>query len=178
MSTDRWFSLAKNQQCHDDVIKWKHFSRYWPFMREIHRWIPFAKASDAELWCFFFISVWSSGWGEHLRRYRANYDITAMAFPCHDVTISCTEPSASKQRSNELLLGNSILEIQSGCRDMSNPFKTGIEPNFHSPWLFSSMDFVNEYTSNGSWCIGIKGEMSGTVCVTFTWDIYIYMSCL
>ena len=29
-------------------------------------------------------------------------------------------------------------------------------------------------TSNGSWCIGIKGEMSGTVCVTFTWDIYIY----
>ena len=33
-------------------------------------------------------------------------------------------------------------------------------------------------TSNGSWCIGIKGEMSGTVCVTFTWDIYICMSCL
>ena len=37
-------------------------------------------------------------------------------------------------------------------------------------WIF--------FTSNGSWCIGIKGEMSGTVCVTFTWDIYIYMSCL
>ena len=33
-------------------------------------------------------------------------------------------------------------------------------------------------TSNGSWCMGIKGEMSGTVCVTFTWDMYIYMSCL
>ena len=29
-------------------------------------------------------------------------------------------------------------------------------------------------TSNGSWCMGIKGEMSGTVCVTFTWDMYIY----
>ena len=37
---------------------------------------------------------------------------------------------------------------------------------------------LNVWTSNGSWCIGIKGEMSGTVCVTFTWDIYIYMSCL
>ena len=37
---------------------------------------------------------------------------------------------------------------------------------------------LNEFTSNGFWCIGIKGEMSGTVCVTFTWDIYIYMSCL
>ena len=34
---------------------------------------------------------------------------------------------------------------------------------------------LNVLTSNGSWCIGIKGEMSGTVCVTFTWDIYIYI---
>ena len=24
-------------RCHDDVIKWKHFSRYWPFVRGIHR---------------------------------------------------------------------------------------------------------------------------------------------
>ena len=26
----------------DDVIKWKHFPRYWPFVREFigHRWIP------------------------------------------------------------------------------------------------------------------------------------------
>ena len=32
-----------------------------------------------------------------------------------------------------------------------------------------------EESSNGSWCIGIKGEMSGTVCVTFTWDIYTYI---
>ena len=22
---------------HDGVIKWKHFPRYWPFVREIHR---------------------------------------------------------------------------------------------------------------------------------------------
>ena len=28
--------------CHDDVIKWNHFPRYWPFAQEIHRsrWIP------------------------------------------------------------------------------------------------------------------------------------------
>ena len=25
------------QWCHDDVIKWKHFLRYWPFVRGIHR---------------------------------------------------------------------------------------------------------------------------------------------
>ena len=28
-------------------------------------------------------------------------------------------------------------------------------------------------TSNGSWCMGIKGEMSGTVCVTLRY-VYIY----
>ena len=43
---------------HDDVIKWKHFPRYWPFVRGIHRsrWIPRTKASDAELWCL----LWSA----------------------------------------------------------------------------------------------------------------------
>ena len=43
---------------HDDVIKWKHFPRNWPFVRGIHRsrWIPHTKASDAELWCY----LWSA----------------------------------------------------------------------------------------------------------------------
>ena len=43
---------------HDDVIKWKHFPRYWSFVREfsVSRWIPRTKASDAELWCF----LWSA----------------------------------------------------------------------------------------------------------------------
>ena len=38
----------------DDVIRWKHFPHYWPFVRGIH-WSPvdsLTKASDAELWCF------------------------------------------------------------------------------------------------------------------------------
>ena len=42
-----------NSTGHDDVIKWKHFPRYWPFVRVTgHRWIPLTKASDTELWCF------------------------------------------------------------------------------------------------------------------------------
>ena len=43
---------------HDDIIKWKHFLRYWPFVGEIHR-SPVnsrTKASDAGLWCF----LWSA----------------------------------------------------------------------------------------------------------------------
>ena len=45
---------------HDDVIQWKHFPCYWPFVRGIHR-SPVnspRKASDAELW----LSKQSWGW--------------------------------------------------------------------------------------------------------------------
>ena len=47
------WSLLPNLYKHDDV-KWKHFPRYWSFVRGIHRsrWIPCTKTSDAELWCF------------------------------------------------------------------------------------------------------------------------------
>ena len=49
------YRRPQTQVFHDDVIKWKHFPRYWPFVREFtgRRWIPRTKASDAELWCFF-----------------------------------------------------------------------------------------------------------------------------
>ena len=30
-----WITI---ENIHDDVIKWKHFPRYWPFLRGIHRW--------------------------------------------------------------------------------------------------------------------------------------------
>ena len=39
---------------------------------------------------------------------------------------------------------------------------------------FTIQETTKLATSNGSWCMGIKGEMSGTVCVTFTWYMYIY----
>ena len=54
-----WISIHIHDfLCHDDVIKWKHFPRNWPFVRGIHRsrWITHTKASDAELWCF----LWSA----------------------------------------------------------------------------------------------------------------------
>ena len=42
-------------------------------------------------------------------------------------------------------------------------------------WCRYQCHASNGLTSNGSWCMSIKGEMSGTVCVTFTWDMYIYI---
>ena len=52
------FGLHLLPSYHDDVIKWKHFPRNWPFVRGIHRsrWIPHTKTSDAELWSF----LWSA----------------------------------------------------------------------------------------------------------------------
>ena len=40
---------------HNDVIKWKHFPRCWPFERGIHRSLlnSLTNASDAELWFFY-----------------------------------------------------------------------------------------------------------------------------
>ena len=49
ISLRTWIVCAQ----HDEVIKWKHFLRYWPFARGIHQspvnsW---RKANDAEIWC-------------------------------------------------------------------------------------------------------------------------------
>ena len=69
---------------HDDVIKWKHFPRYWPFCGEYtgHQWIPRTKASDAELWCFIWSALdkWLSKqwWGRCLGGHRAHYDVTSL----------------------------------------------------------------------------------------------------
>ena len=72
---------------HDDVIKWKHFPCYWPFVRGIHR-SPVNSPHKGQ-WrgalMFSLICVWINGWisnGEagDLRRYHAHYDVTVMFF--------------------------------------------------------------------------------------------------
>ena len=72
---------------HDDVIKWKHFPRNWPFVRGIHR-SPVNSPHKGQ-WrgalMFSLICVWINDWvnnGEagDLRRYRAHYDVIVMIF--------------------------------------------------------------------------------------------------
>ena len=65
---------------HDDVIKWKHFPRYWPFVRGIHRSpvISPHKGQWREALMFSLICTRINGWvnnGEagDLRRHRAHY---------------------------------------------------------------------------------------------------------
>ena len=44
---------------HDDVIKWKHFPRYWSFVRGIHRWplVSPHKGQCREALMFFYLRL-------------------------------------------------------------------------------------------------------------------------
>ena len=77
--------FVKKYAHHDDVIEWKHFPRYWPFVRGIHR-SPVNSPHEGQ-WCgalmFSLICVWINSWVNNreagdLRRYHAHYDITVM----------------------------------------------------------------------------------------------------
>ena len=78
---------AYHAKYHDDVIKWKHFPRYWPFVRGIHR-SPVNSPHKGQ-WrgalMFTLICARINGWVNNreagdLRRYRAHYDVIVM-FP-------------------------------------------------------------------------------------------------
>ena len=69
---------------HDDVIKWKHFSRYWPFVRGIHQ-SPVNSPHQGQCGALVFslICAWINGCVNNrnagdLRRQRAHYDVTVM----------------------------------------------------------------------------------------------------
>ena len=73
---------------HDDVIKWKHFPRYRPFVQGIHR-SPVNSPHKGHWRGAMMVSlicVWINGWVNNreagdLRCYRAYYDVIVMS--CH-----------------------------------------------------------------------------------------------
>ena len=84
-----YIRLVKQRQVflfHDDVIKWKHFPRYWQFVWGIHRSpvnSPHKGQWRRALIFFLLICTRINGWvnnGEagDLRRYRAHYDVTVL----------------------------------------------------------------------------------------------------
>ena len=80
-----WFR-HQTQQIHDDVIKWKHFPRYWPFVRGIHRspvnspqkgqWRGALMFSFICPWIKSSVNIREAG---DLKRYRAHYDVIVMS---------------------------------------------------------------------------------------------------
>ena len=88
---DFWFAddYVVNQ-LHDDVIKWKHFPRNWPFVREIHR-SPMNflhKGQWREALIFSLIYAWINDWVNNreagdLRRQYGHYDVIVMMWENH-----------------------------------------------------------------------------------------------
>ena len=77
--------LSLDTYVHDDVIKWKHFPRYWPFVRGIHR-SPLNSPHKGQ-WrgtlMSSLVSARINGWvnnleAGNLRRIRPHYDVTVM----------------------------------------------------------------------------------------------------
>ena len=107
---------AVHAEQHDDVINWKHFPLYWPFVRGIH-WSPVNSPHKGQ-WrgalMFSLICVWVNGWVNNreagdLRRYCAHYDVTLkLHVVLHKLRSNfATVVSCCKNRSNlnELLKG-------------------------------------------------------------------------
>ena len=81
----RFENQSLQREFHDDVIKWKHFPRYWPFSRGIHR-SPVSSPHKRQ-WrgalMFLWSASWANGWENSrkagdLRRHRAHYDVIVM----------------------------------------------------------------------------------------------------
>ena len=84
-SNSRHFSNLQHRLTVADVIKWKHFPRYWPFVRGIHR-SPVNSPHKGQ-WrgalMFTLICARINGWVNNreagdLRRYRGHCDVTVM----------------------------------------------------------------------------------------------------
>ena len=77
--------LVRSKINDDDVNKWKHCPRYWPFVRGIHR--SSVNSHHKGQWrgalMFSLICSWTKDWANNreagdLRRHRAHYDVIVM----------------------------------------------------------------------------------------------------
>ena len=156
---------------HDDVIKWKHFPRYCPFVRGIHR-SPVNSPHKAQ-WrgavMFSSICARINGWvnnGEagDLRRHPVHYDVIVMkCHSCFQKTDQFSTPGLCKESpgcSNSSWLVRLILQWRHNKRDgVSNhqpqpfiqvQFKENIKAPRHGPlWT--------EFTGDG-WIPHTKGQ--------------------
>ena len=81
----KWCKVSGQFGIYDNVIKWKHFPRYWPFVRGIHR-SPVNSPHKGQwrgVLMFSLICVWINGWVNNreagdLRHYGAHYDDIVM----------------------------------------------------------------------------------------------------
>ena len=103
---DILFRVLVRSVLHDDVIKWKHFPRYWPFVRGIHRWSMNSphKGQWRGALMISLICAWINGWVNNrdagdLRRLRFHYDVIAM-YESDDASLSIIRSHHSIHNTN------------------------------------------------------------------------------
>ena len=75
---DTWYWVIAP---YDDVIKWKHFPRYWPFVRGIHRTPHKGQWRGALMFSFIWAKTirWVNNRDAgNLRGHRAHHEVTLM----------------------------------------------------------------------------------------------------
>ena len=114
------FSRICSCSWHNDVIKWKHFPRHWPFVRRIHRW-PVNSPHKGQ-WrgalIFSLIYAWTNGWVNNredgdLRRHGANRDVTVMIYQ-NSGTIKTYQKGAPEKLEHDLSM--KLSGYEKNCR--------------------------------------------------------------
>ena len=154
----RWIPHTKGQWCgkrvhimtslrHDDVIKWKHFPRYWPFVRGIHR-SPVNSPHKGH-WrgalMFSSIGTWINDWANSreagdLRRHRAHCDVIVKNSP-----YSLLDLTKVIRPINATVLMSAIPQKYTSVADNLHPVKTS------NRLLFNCKSWISNLKKLKSW---------------------------
>ena len=156
--------MRHHEKVHDDVIKWKHFPRNWPFVREIHRSpVNFPhKGQWRGALMFSLIYAWINDWVNNreagdLRRQHGHYDVIVMSKwnMNHEASLSFFWRYAWRVVSY-IYTGSKILLSRFGIFrsyfEFWKEFKSSFKSNKGRAYLFGNV-------MRGVFCFGGKMEM-------------------
>ena len=113
---------------HDDIIKWKHFPRYWPFVRGIRR--SAVNSPHKGQWrgalMLSLIYAWINNWvnkreAGDLRRHRAHYDVIVMTYAINTLTQYLRQKNYTRKSNSKCFVifrnisKNSVVKSWSHC---------------------------------------------------------------
>ena len=138
VSRRRWVKMPEwdIENFYDDIIKWKHFPHYWPFVRGIHR-SP-VDSTHKDQWCralMLFICAWTNGWANN----RDTSDLRCL-FTHYDLTVICLP-----FRWNDVTFGG-----RADSRFAPSQWETSLQSNAASHWPGANLELALQYHS--CWC--------------------------
>ena len=152
---------------HDDVIKWKYFPRYWPFVRWIHRW-PVNSPHKGQ-WrgalMFSLLCGWINGWVNNreagdLRRHRAHYDVTVMLNDTFYLNTNVEWPLLFAVFEQNFI--NSLVPVRSGCNlelvILKLISKIDILKHFQWSWLHVNAERPHWWSGSGNGLVSLGNK--------------------